>query len=187
MAEQLNDVNVPKIKELDHVLRQTPAAAKATFTVKSTWHRGTKAVIEVGKMTAGGQNFFPPTRKFVMLTDDPDVLGGVDSAPTPAETLVAALAGCLTSGIAANASLFDVPVDAIDIDMEADIDLRGVMGHDKSVRSGFSDIRYTVTIKSPAAEDKVRRCKETIDRKSPVRDTIANPVNVTSKFVYKPR
>jgi hypothetical protein len=80
-----------------------------------------------------------------------------------------------------------VPVDAIDIDMEADIDFRGVMGHDKSVRSGFSDIRYTVTIKSPAAEDKVRKCKETIDRKSPVRDTIANPVNVTSKFVYKPR
>ena len=82
--------------------------------------------------------------------------------------------------------LFDVPIAGIAIDIEADIDFRGLLGHDKSVRNGFSDIRYTVTIQSPAPEEKVRRCKETIDRKSPVGDTIANPVNVTSKFVFKP-
>jgi uncharacterized OsmC-like protein len=187
MAEQVNDINVPKIKELDGMLRQNPAMAKCTVKVKSTWHRGTKCVVEIGTIEASGQSLFPRTRKFVIMTDDPDVLGGVDSAPTPAETLVAALAGCVTSGIATNAALFDVPVDAIDLDMEADIDFRGVMGHDRSVRNGFSDIRYTVTVQSPAPEEKVRKCKETIDRKSPVRDTIANPVNVTSTFVYKPR
>ncbi len=88
--------------------------------------------------------------------------------------LLAALAGCVTSGIATNAALFDVPIDGLDIDLEADIDARG-FGHDKSVRNGFSDIRYTVTIQSPAPEDKVRRCKETIDRKSPVLDTLAKP------------
>jgi uncharacterized OsmC-like protein len=101
--------------------------------------------------------------------------------------LLASLAGCVTSGIAANAALFDVPIDALDIELEADIDLRGVFGHDKSVRNGFTDIRYTVTIQSPASEDKVRRCKETIDRKSPVLDSLANPVRITSSFVYKPR
>jgi hypothetical protein len=55
------------------------------------------------------------------------------------------------------------------------------------VRSGFSDIRYTVTVQSPASEEKVRKCKETIDRKSPVGETLANPVKITSQFVYKPR
>ena len=44
-----------------------------------------------------------------------------------------------------------------------------------------------MTIHSQAPEDKVRKCKETIDRKSPVRDTLASPVNITSKLVYKPR
>jgi hypothetical protein len=71
--------------------------------------------------------------------------------------------------------------------MEADIDLRGVLGHDKAMPNGVTDIRYTVTIQSPASEDQVRKCKETIDRKSPVRNTLTNPVNVTSRFVYKPR
>ena len=188
MAErQLNDVNVAKIKEFDAMMRANPALAKTTVKLKSSWHRGTKALVEVGTIQALGQDLFPRTRRFWITTDDPDVLGGVDSAPTPAETLVAALAGCVTSGIAGNAALFDVPIDAIDIDMEADMDFRGLLGHDKSVRNGFSDIRYTVTIKSAAPEDRVRRCKETIDRKSPVRDTLANPVRIMSDFVYKPR
>jgi hypothetical protein len=71
--------------------------------------------------------------------------------------------------------------------MDGAIDFRGLFGHDKSVRNGLSDIRYTVTIQSPASEEKVRRCKETIDRKSPVLDAVTKPVNVTSSFVYKPR
>jgi hypothetical protein len=42
-------------------------------------------------------------------------------------------------------------------------------------------------IQSSAPEEQVRRCKETTDRQSPLVDTVAKPVNVTSKFVYKPR
>ena len=186
MVEQLNDVNVLKIKELDQAVRQNPASSKATMKVSSSWHRGTKTIVEVGSFEVGGQSFFPPTRKFLLMIEEPELMGGVDSAPTPIETAVAALAGCLSNGIATNAALFDVPLDRIDIEIEADIDFKGFLGHDKSVRSGISDIRYTVTIQSPAPEDKVRRCKETLDRKSAVRDTLANPVNITSKFVYKP-
>jgi uncharacterized OsmC-like protein len=186
MAEQLNDVNVEKMKEFDGMVRANPALSKLTLKVTSTWHRGAKVLVTVGPVDALGNNLFPPTRRFVIMTDDPDVLGGVDSAPTPAETLLAALAGCVTSATAANAAMFGVPIDGLNIDMEADLDVRGLLGHDKSVRNGFSDIRYTVTIQSPAPEDKVRRCKETIDRKSAVRDTLANPVNITSKFVFKP-
>ena len=117
--------------------------------------------------------------------DGPAGLGGVDAAATAAETLLAALAGCITSGVAANAALFNVPIEALSVDLEGDIDFRGVLGHDKSVRNGFTDIRYTVTIQSPAPEEQVRRCKETIDRKSPVADSLANPVKITSTFVHK--
>ena len=186
MADQINDINVEKIKEFDGAVRGNPELGKFTVKLTSSWHRGTKVLVTVGPMHALGENLFPRTRRFFITTDDPEPLGGVDSAPTPTETLLAALAGCVTSATATNAALFGVPVDSLDIDMEADIDMRGLLGHDKSVRNGFSDIRYTVTIQSPAPEEKVRRCKETIDRKSAVRDTLANPVNITSKFVFKP-
>ena len=185
MAEHTNDVNLEGVKHLDQAVRDNPAMGKITFKVRSTWERGTKAVVTVGPVHALGQNLFPRTRRFVIMSDDPVPFGGVDAAPAPPETLLAALAGCVTSGIATNAALFDVPLDAMSIDMEADMDVRGMLGHDKSARNGITDIRYTVTIQSAAPEDKVRKCKETIDRKSPVRDTLANPVNITSELVYK--
>jgi uncharacterized OsmC-like protein len=186
MALGLNDVDVDGMRALDKRIRENPALGKRTVKVRSTWQRGVKALVEIGAQEVGGQDAFPRTRRFFVTMDGPPGLGGVDAAPTAAESLVAALAGCLTSGIAANAALFDVPVDAIGIEMEADIDFRGLLGHDKSVRNGFTDIRYTVTIQSPAPEAQVRRCKETIDRKSPVADTVANPTRITSRLVFKP-
>ena len=182
----INDVNLDAMRDFDKKLRENPSLGKRTFKLRSTWQRGTKAVVEVGTHETGGKAVTPPTRKFVIMADVPPALGGVDSGPAPTEVLLVALASCVTSGITANAALFDVPIDGLDVDMEADIDLRGVFGHDKSVKNGFSDIRYTVTIKSPASEDKVRRCKETIDRKSPVLDTLTKPANVSSKLVFKP-
>lgn len=186
MALGMNDVDVEGVKALDKRIRENPALGKRTVKVRSTWKRGVKALVEIGAQEIGGQSAVPPTRKFFVTMDAPSGLGGVDAAPTAAESLVGAFAGCLISGIATNGALFDVPIDAITVDMEADIDFRGLLGHDKSVRNGFGDIRYTVTIQSPAPEEKVRRCKETIDRKSPVADTIANPVNISSKFIFKP-
>lgn len=187
MAEQVNDVNVDAMKELDRKIRENPALGKRTVKLRSSWLRGTKALIEVGEHQALGSRVTPRTRRFVLMTDAPPGLGGVDSGPAAVEGLLAALAACLTSGIAANAALFDVPIDALDIDMDADIDLRGLFGHDKSVRNSFSDIRCTVTIQSPAPEEKVRKCKETIDRKSPVLEALTKPLNITTKLVYKPR
>lgn len=187
MADQLNGVNLEGIMAVDKLVRETPALGKCQFKAKSTWQRGTKSQVAISAWTAGGNSMAPASRRFTVTVDEPPELGGGDGAPNPIEVMLSALAGCVTAGIATNAQMFGVPIDAIDIDMEADVDARGMLGHDKSVRNGVTDIRYTVTIQSPAPEEKVRKCKETIDRKSPVRDTLANPVNVTSTLVYKPR
>ena len=187
MAEQLNDVNLEAIMAVDKLVREQPAIGKCQFKAKSTWQRGTKSQVSVTGWSAGGNNMSPAPRRFTVMVDEPPELGGIDGAPNPVEVLLSALAGCVTAGIATNAQMFGVPIDGIDIELEADLDARGLLGHDKSVRNGVTDIRYTVTIQSAAPEDKIRKCKETIDRKSPVRDTLANPVNITSTLVFKPR
>jgi uncharacterized OsmC-like protein len=182
-----NDLKMDLVKQTDQLIRDNPAMGACRFKARSTWLGGTHTQVTVGEWTAGGQPMAPRPRRFVLMVDEPDLLGGADTAPNPIEVLMSALCGCVTLGIATNGALFDVPIDAIELEMEADLDARGFLGHDKSVPNGVTDIRYTVTVKSPAPEDKVRRCKETIDRKSPVRNTLANPVNITSSFVYKPR
>ena len=78
--------------------------------MRSTWQRGVKALVEIGAQEVGGQDGHPADPALLRHAwTRPPGLGGVDAAPTAAESLVAALAGCLTSGIAANAALFDVP------------------------------------------------------------------------------
>jgi len=186
MALGTNDINLEKLKATDAAIRANPGLEKLTVKAKSTWCRGTMTQVTLTEWSAGGNRMTPPARRFTIMVDEPPDLGGGDAAPFPIEVLLAALAGCVTNATATNAALFDVPIDGIELDMEAHMDARGFMGHDKSVRNGVTDINYTVTIQSPAPEDKVRKCKETIDRKSAVRDTLANPVNITSKFVYKP-
>jgi uncharacterized OsmC-like protein len=180
-----NDVNVEKIKATDAAVRQTPGLEKILVKAKSTWCRGTMTQVTLSEWYAGGNRMTPPPRRFTIMVDEPPDLGGGDGAPFPIEVVLAALAGCVTNATATNAALFDVPIDGIEMEMEAHMDARGFLGHDKTVRNGITDINYTITIQSPAPEDKVRRCKETIDRKSAVRDTLANPVNITSTFVYK--
>src|SRR5439155_210109 len=86
---------------------------------------GTKSQVSINAWTAGGKNMSPAPRRFTLMVDEPPELGGVDGAPNPVEVLLSALAGCVTAGIATNAQMFGVPIDAIDIDLEADVDARG--------------------------------------------------------------
>jgi uncharacterized OsmC-like protein len=186
MSLGLNDIDLEKLKQTDATIRQNPGMEKVSVKARSTWCRGTMTQVILSEWYAGGHRMTGPARRFTITVDDPPELGGGDHAPFPPELLLAALAGCVTNATATNAALFDVPIDGIEMELEARMDARGMLGHDKSVRNGITDIDYTITIQSPAPEDKVRRCKETIDRKSAIRDTLAHPVNITSKFVYKP-
>ncbi len=186
MALGMNDVNVEKLKETDAAIKANPGLEKLIVKAKSTWCGGTMTQVTLSEWSAGGNRMTPRPRRFTIMVDEPPELGGADAGPFPIEVVLAALAGCVTNGTATNAALFGVPIDGIEMDLEAHVDARGFLGHDKSVRNGITDINYTVTIQSSAPEDKVRKCKETLDRKSAVRDTLANPVNITSKFVYKP-
>ena len=182
-----NDVDLETLKAVDQHIREAPGLGRLVFKAHSDWQRGTKTTVTLSQWSAGGNTMSPTPRRFTISVDEPPQLGGIDGAPNPVEVLLSAVAACVTAGLATNGALFDVPLDKIEIDLEADVDARGVLGHDKKVRNGVTDLRYTVTIESSAPEDKVKRVKETIDRKSPVLDTLVNPVNISSTLVYKPR
>jgi uncharacterized OsmC-like protein len=169
MVLGLNDVNLEKLKATDAAVRQNPGLEKITVKARSTWCRGTMTQVTLSEWYAGGNLMTPRPRRFTIMVDEPPDLGGGDGAPFPIEVVLAALAGCVTNATVTNATLFDVPIDGVEMELEAHMDARGFLGHDKSVPNGITDINYTITIESPAPED-----------------TLARPVNITSRFVYKP-
>jgi uncharacterized OsmC-like protein len=107
------------------------------------------------------------------------VLVGTDTAPTPVEYVLHALAGCLTAGLVNIAAARGVELKAVASEIEGDIDLNGILGLDDSVRNGFEDIRVRFTISSDAPADKVRELVEQSRARSAVFDIITNSVPVS--------
>jgi len=105
----------------------------------------------------------------------PAKVGGDETAPTPGVLGRGALAGCLTIGIAAWAARLGVPLDAVEVEVEADFDARGELGIG-DVTPGYREVRYLVAIESPAPREDLDRLLAMAERHSPYLDIFGRPV-----------
>lgn len=105
--------------------------------------------------------------------------GGTNQGPNPGVFGRAALGTCLAIGYSMWAARLGVPLNALDVEVQADYDVRGELGVDEDVRPGYLRMRYVVTVDSPAPEAEVMRLLDTADRYSSWLDDLRNPVPVT--------
>lgn len=122
---------------------------------------------------------------WTMLVGMTEKYGGTGAHPNPGSYGRAALASCLTVGYAMWAARLDIPLDRLEVEVQADYDVRGELGVSAEVRPGYQAIRYIVTIESPAPEAEVLRLLDTGDRASSWLDDFANPVPVSREVVYQ--
>lgn len=123
-------------------------------------------------------------RGFRFRADAPAALGGRDKAPDPLEYVLAALAACQEAGYRYYAAALDIPLEAVSVQVEGDVDLRGRFAVDPAVRPGFGDIVATVRVTSTASETDLRRLKAAVDRHCPMVDALRNstPVHLDLEF-----
>jgi uncharacterized OsmC-like protein len=96
--------------------------------------------------------------------------GGNNAGPSPGTLGRGALGSCLAIGYAMWAARLGVPIEALDVEVEADYDVRGELGISDEVPPGYTQVRYTVTVVSPASEAEVRRVIDTAEKYSPYKD-----------------
>lgn len=108
------------------------------------------------------------------FADMPIKAGGEETAPTPGALGRGALASCLAIGIAGWAARRDVPIEAIQVEVEVDFDARGELGMDAGIRPGYQEIRYVISVDSPASADVVAELIEVAERHSPYVDVFAH-------------
>lgn len=99
--------------------------------------------------------------------------GGANAGPNPGVFGRGALASCLAIGYAMWAARLGVPLDALEVEVQADYDVRGELGVDDEVPPGYLEVRYLVTVESPAPEAEVLNVLDTCDRYSSYRDIFA--------------
>jgi uncharacterized OsmC-like protein len=104
--------------------------------------------------------------------------GGDGSAPNPGVLGRAAFGACLAIGYGMWAARLGVPITSLDVEVHADYDVRGELGVTDTVRPGYLEIRYIVSVTSDASEAEVLRVLDTAERHSSWLDIVANPVAV---------
>jgi uncharacterized OsmC-like protein len=96
--------------------------------------------------------------------------GGTGAGPNPGTLGRGALGTCLALGYAMWAARLGVPLEALSVDIEADYDSRGELGLSDEIPPGYTQVRYTVNVTSPASQADVERVIDTADKYSPYRD-----------------
>jgi uncharacterized OsmC-like protein len=108
-----------------------------------------------------------------LVTDMAPAMGGTASGPNPGWLLRGAIASCTATVIAMRAAKLGVVLSNLEVSVETDSDLRGILGLDENVSAGHGPVRMKVTIGAPTASPEVLREIVTwADRHSPVTCTV---------------
>lgn len=175
------NVDVSRIQETVQAVQATPSLANVSFAVHSDWTGGFCATSETGEFQQAGTADGNPTASFRLDSDEPPALLGEDTAPSAGDYVLKALAACYAVTFAANAAAQEIELESLHFDLEGDFDLHGFLGLDENVRPGMQELRVTVSIESPnASREQLEELVNAVQERSPIRDTLANPVPVVT-------
>jgi uncharacterized OsmC-like protein len=168
-----NGVNVTKLAGTIRAIERQPELAQFKFRARNEWDTGGHNVARVDTFYGTCQEM-EHKQPFVMHADEPPVLLGDDNGANPVEFVLAGLSGCMTTTLAYHAAARGLKIDEISSELEGDIDLQGMLDIDPNVRSGYREIRVKFKVKGDVDEETVKE----LACKSPVYDTVANPVRI---------
>jgi uncharacterized OsmC-like protein len=161
----LNDVDIATVGALADAITADPVKANTIWNASVSWDGGFHTTTTI-------RDFAP------IPTDEPEALGGTDTAPNPVEQLLGALGSCLAIGYAANATAVGIRIDSLRIDVEGDLNLKSFLGLEPG-HAGYDTLRASVHIESDATDDAIAALHDTVVATSPVGHTLASAIPVT--------
>ena len=94
-----NGVNIEALRGAKQALTDAPAAAQFQWRASCEWVRGTHSRSTITSFSGLGQEH-AHRQAFTVEADHPEVFASEDNGATPPEIVLAALASCLTAGVA---------------------------------------------------------------------------------------
>jgi uncharacterized OsmC-like protein len=172
-----NGVNTAAFFEVVAAVKANPELAKFEFRARNEWLGGESSRTTIKEFSGAGAVHCHDGSGFQMLSGEHQLLFGQDKAPNPIEGLLHSLVGCMTKTLAYHSASHEIIIEAIDSTIAGKIDLHGFLGLSDRNRTGFSNIRVNMRIKSDASPMVLK----SLAKLSPVFDVIARsvPVNVT--------
>ena len=120
-------------------VQANPDAGQTVWRSSTRWNGGFKCESAI--------------RGHTVHMDEPNQLGGTDTAPNMVEMVLAAYGSCLMVGYTLNAAVRGIEIRDLSIDVEGDLDLAGFFGLSSEVPAGFSTVRAKVRIDADASDE----------------------------------
>src|SRR5262245_66513586 len=161
---RLNGFDLETLGQLVEEIKNDDAKGFVRFKVASQWKGQARSESRIESYLVNGQEIH---RTFSIHADEPVELLGQNSAPNPQELLMAAFNACITVGYVATATVMGVALEAVEIETEGELNLRGFLGLDENVKPGYDSITYTVRIKGNGSEEQFQAIHQNVVKTSP--------------------
>lgn len=171
MGKKINGVDVEKLVGIVNAVKQNPEAGKTLWQASCKWKGGFAEEVKI--------------REHSFKMDEPEHLGGSNTAPNMVEYVLGAYGSCLMVGYAMNAAVRGIEIKKMDIDLEGEIDLHGFIGLADPEKNppSFSWIKAKVNIEAPGATEKqLKELHEVVVKTSPVGNILRRPMNVQTEL-----
>lgn len=169
---RLNNVDIEAVGALVGAIEQEPTKADTVWKAEVNWSGGFASEARI-------RDFAP------LPSDEPEGLGGGDTAPNPVEQVLGALGNCLAVGYAANATKAGIELTDLRIEIEGDIDLKTFLGLSDG-HAGYDSIRVQVHLAGDADSAAIDDLHRAVVGSSPVGHTLLRPIPVAIDLAVGP-
>ncbi len=172
-----NGVNTEALLGAREALTDAPDAAEFTWRANCSWVDGTFSQTTVDGFSGLGQEHNHKT-PYSFDADHPECFASEDRGATPPEILLAALASCLTAGVASVAQHRQIQLRSVTATVEGKMNVLGILGADPDIRNGFNDITVRFDVDADASNEDVEALVAQSQKRSAVYDMVTNPTSV---------
>lgn len=179
--ELTNGIDVDGLKTAMRTLKEQPEMGAFRFRARHRWAGSAHSFTVIQDFSAGGHEDKTRPAPFVLEADEPLILLGQDMGPNATEALLHALASCLSTTLIYHAAARGIEIDALELELDGNLDLRGLLGISDEVRNGYESINVTFNVAADASEEQISELVELAQKRSPVFDIVTHPTPVSCK------
>jgi uncharacterized OsmC-like protein len=161
----MNNISLNAINKLAEGIEKDINSGVIKLNAHLDWKDGTKNSITV-------RDFAP------IVTDEPDFLGGTNTAPNPIEYLLAGAAACFSTTFEIFASQQDIKLEKVSTDIETDLDLAIFFGV-KDGERGITNLTINLNVVSSAPIEKIEEIANSACSASMVLNSLKAKVKLT--------
>jgi uncharacterized OsmC-like protein len=181
-TEIVNGIDCSALRRMIRQVAQEPDKGKVKLQVVTAWKGALQSESQASRLEIAGE---PVRREFAIRMDEPPELLGHNTGPSPEEMLVAAFNASLVASYVSACSLAGIVLEKLTIETKGDLDLRGALGLDASIRPGFAQLSYVVRIHGNGTPEQFQRIHEAVLATSPNRWNLANAINLRAELIVE--